>query len=212
MGQFVYQTWTLTAKNLRIILLRHSFATIIRAFVLPILLGAFLSFARNLFVPPATYGIGNAAAVRSLPDALAYASGTGRRTVVFVNSGHSGGDIDRVIDTIAGTVTGAGKNATKLPAVTGLQDVCRSSLRGVTSCYGAVVFNASPNEGTGGIWNYTLRADGALGATIDATKITNDGEIFTLPLQRAVDSAIANLNSAGGQSLPSTTDEYPFSK
>ncbi|KAI0133616.1 ABC transporter [Xylariales sp. AK1849] len=207
---FLRQTWTLTAKNLKIILIRHSFATVIRAFVLPIVLGAFLTFARNLLASPAVYGIGDPRAIRSIRDALPVASRSGRETVAFVNSGHSGGDIDRVIDSVADMVTDAGRTATRLSTVTELRNVCRSSLRGVSTCYGAVVFNASPSEGSGGIWNYTLRADGALGVKIDATKDNNDGEIYTLPLQRAVDSTIANLVATGGQLFPTTTNEYPF--
>ena len=95
---FLSQTWTLTAKNLRIVVIRHSFATVVRAFLLPIVLGAFLSFARNLLSPPAVYGIQDAHPVRSLQNALDVAAGSGRETVVFVNSNHGGGDIDRVID------------------------------------------------------------------------------------------------------------------
>ncbi|KAH6647688.1 ABC transporter [Truncatella angustata] len=200
----ISQTWTLTAKNLKIALIRHPLATVVRALVLPIVLAAFLSFARNLLATPAVYGIGDAHAVRSLQDALNVAKGSGRETIAFVNSGHSGGDIDRVIDQVSNMVTDG--NIQKLSSVTELRSLCRSSLRGVSSCYGAVVFNSSPSEG--GLWNYTLRADGSLGTKIDATKSTNDGEIYTLPLQRAVDSTIANLDSTS--SFPGTTNEYPF--
>ncbi|KAK8069705.1 ABC transporter [Apiospora phragmitis] len=191
---FLSQIWTLTSKNLKIVLVRHPFATVIRAFVLPILLAAFLSFARNLFVPPAVYGIQDTHNVRSLPEALDYTSGTDREIVVLVNNGHAGGDIDRVIDQVADVVTGAGKNATRLSDPADIGFVCKSSLRAVTGCYGAVVFESSPSEGARNIWNYTLRADGALGGKIDTTKDTNDAEIYTLPLQKAVDSAIGGLN------------------
>ncbi|KAK7931416.1 ABC transporter A family member 3 [Apiospora marii] len=204
---FLSQTWTLTSKNFKIVFVRHSFATVIRAFVLPILLAAFLSFARNLFVPPAVYGIQDIHNVRSLPEALDYASGTDRGTVVFVNNGHAGGDIDRVIDKVADVVTGAGKNATRLSDPADIGFICKSSLRAVTGCYGAVVFESSPTEGSRQIWNYTLRADGALGNKIDTTKDTNDAEIYALPLQKAVDSAIGGLT---GRSLPTETREYAF--
>ncbi|KAI1387464.1 P-loop containing nucleoside triphosphate hydrolase protein [Hypoxylon trugodes] len=205
---FLRQTWTLTAKNLKIVFLRHSIATTIRALVLPILLAAFLTFARNLFVPPAVFGIGQTRPIRSLQDGLATATDTNRNTVVFVNNGLTGGDIDRVISTISGTVTQAGKNATVLSDISGLTYACRSSLRGVSPCYGAVVFFSSPTEGEGGIWNYTLRADGALGTKIDVTQDTNGAQVYTLPLQRAVDAAIAGTNSQ--IRFPDTTDEYPF--
>ncbi|KAI1078069.1 P-loop containing nucleoside triphosphate hydrolase protein [Whalleya microplaca] len=208
---FLRQTWTLTAKNLKIVVVRHPLATVIRAFVLPILLAAFLTFARNLFVPPAVFGIGDPHAIRSLQDGLTAAGGTNRDTVAFVNNGLVGGDIDRVIDTISTTVTGAGKNATRLTDINGLAYACRSTLRGVSPCYGAVVFHSSPSEGEGGLWNYTLRADGALGAKIDTTRDDNSAQVYTLPLQRAVDAAIASLTSNDGQpQIPATTEEYPF--
>ncbi|KAI1499526.1 hypothetical protein F5X99DRAFT_389741 [Biscogniauxia marginata] len=210
---FLRQTWTLTAKNLKIVVVRHALATLIRALVLPILLAAFLTFARNLFVSPATFGIGSPRSIRSLQDGLQAASSAGRDTVVFVNNGLVGGDIDRVIDTLSGMVTEVGKNATTLTRLSDLPYACRSSLRGVSSCYGAVVFYASPNEGNGGIWNYTLRADGALGSTIYVDQDDNSAQVYTLPLQRAVDSTIANLDSTNdGQSptFPAVTEEYPF--
>ncbi|TGJ86264.1 hypothetical protein E0Z10_g2491 [Xylaria hypoxylon] len=210
---FIRQTWTLTAKNLKIIVVRHPFATAIRAFVLPILLAAFLSFARFLFVPPAEYGIGDLHAVRSLPNALHQASSSGRNRVVFVNNGLAGGDIDQIIDTLADQVTGAGQEAVKLSELSELTLACRSTLRGSSGCYGGVVFNSSPNEGNGGIWNYTLRADGALGSQIFVSQDDNDAQVYTLPLQRAVDSAIADLgasNNGASRSLPDTIDEYPF--
>ncbi|XXG95904.1 hypothetical protein Hte_002180 [Hypoxylon texense] len=208
---FLRQTWTLTAKNLKIVLIRHSTATLIRALVLPILLASFLTFARNLFVPPAVFGIGDLRPIRSLQDGLAIAGETDRNTVAFVNNGFVGGDIDRVIDTLANTVTEAGKNATRLSEIGDLSYACRSSLRGVSPCYGAVVFHSSPTEGEGGVWNYTLRADGSLGSKIDTTQDDNSAQVYTLPLQRAVDAAISSLSNANGQSpFPDTTDEYPF--
>ncbi|KAI0113211.1 P-loop containing nucleoside triphosphate hydrolase protein [Daldinia grandis] len=208
---FLRQTWTLTAKNLKIVVLRHWFATIIRALILPVLLAAFLTFARNLFVPPAVYGIGDTRAIRSLQNGLAAATETNRNTVAFVNSGFVGGNIERVIDTLSETVTGAGKNASRLSSLSELSYACRSSLRGVSSCYGAVVFFSSPSEGEGGIWNYTLRADGELGSKIDVTRDDNSAQVYTLPLQRAVDAAISDVSSTGGQSrIPDTIDEYPY--
>ncbi|KAK0629092.1 hypothetical protein B0T17DRAFT_589023 [Bombardia bombarda] len=208
----IRQTWTLTVKNLLIVLGRHGFATVIRAFVLPILLTAFLSFARNLFVPAAVYGISPPHAVRSLADGLAASRNTGRDTVVFVNGGFKGGEIERVIDTLATVVTASGKNATILESDASLPIVCRASLRGVTPCYGAVVFHSSPDEGPGGLWNYTLRADSALGiGRINVDKDTNDAQVYMLPLQHAVDVAITEGNAGDGQlAVPDNVEAYPF--
>ncbi|KAK3682592.1 P-loop containing nucleoside triphosphate hydrolase protein [Podospora appendiculata] len=207
------QTWTLTSKNILIILGRHGFATVLRALVLPIFLMAFLSFMRNLFVPPAVYGFSSPHAVRSLADGLAATSGTGRDTVVFVNNGHKGGEIERVIGELAAIVAKAGKTATVLDSDATLSITCRASLRGVTPCYGGVVFYSSPNEGHGGYWNYTLRADSALGlGRINVDIDSNDAQLYTIPLQHAVDSAISGSNNSqtNVNALPSNIDEYPF--
>ncbi|KAK1759578.1 ATP-binding cassette sub-family A member 5 [Echria macrotheca] len=209
----IRQTWTLVAKNFLIILGRHSFATVVRAFVLPIVITAFLAFARNLFVPAAIFGIGDVSPVRSLGNALAATANTGRNTVAFVNSGFTGGDIERVIGDLSQVVTAAGHNATVLTSELDLTKTCRASLRGVTPCYGAVVFRGSPSEGKGGLWNYTIRSDGALGTgKINTNRDDNDGQLYMLPLQRAVDAAItaSNNGSNNRNPLPSEIDQYTF--
>ncbi|KAL2194308.1 hypothetical protein P885DRAFT_43208 [Corynascus similis CBS 632.67] len=207
------QIWTLTLKNWLIVLGRHSLATVIRAFVLPIILTAFLSFARNLFMPTAKYGIGDIRPVRSLSNALGVASESGRDNVVFVHNGFTGGEIESVINELATTVRDAGKNATILEREDELPYVCRASLRGVTPCYGAVVFHGSPTEGEGDLWNYTLRADSSLGiGRVETDKDTNDAQIYVLPLQSAVDRAISRQTGGNSDMKPLTNDvdEYPF--
>ncbi|KAH8902231.1 P-loop containing nucleoside triphosphate hydrolase protein [Coniochaeta sp. PMI_546] len=200
---------TLMVKNLRIILLRNPGPTSFTALMMPIALAVFLSLTRRLAAPPSVFGIGTPTPVLSLGAAFTTSGSTG--TVVLVNSGHAGGAIDRVIDTIANQVTAVGNKVTRLNDADALRDVCRSSHRGVTDCFGAVVFNASPDEGVGDIWNYTIRADSALGHVIKTDRHDNSVEVYVLPLQRSVDAAIAGLHLADGQSaLPSTTDEYPF--
>ncbi|KAL0934185.1 ABC transporter [Colletotrichum truncatum] len=216
---FLRQTWTLTCKNWKIVS-RHSIAAIFIALILPIALTTFFSFAKNLFVPPSTYGVSDPRHIRALPDALNAASSAGRETVVFVNNGLAGGDIDRVIEILVDSVQSTGKTALRRSSTADLGTDCRSNLRGVSTCYGAVVFQASPTEGPGDYWNYTLRSDGALRSmVIDVDSDRNDAQIYLLPLQRAVDAAIASVqaSSASGQSsqlqqrsLPDPVDEYPF--
>lgn len=209
--RFFRQTWTLTSKNFLIVLQRHWFATFVRAFILPLALTTFLSFAKNLFVPAAVYGFGTPSPIFGLQDALQLASGSGRDTVAFVNNGFVGGDIERVINTLVPVVAGAGANATVLTSNSDLLTVCRASLRGVTPCYGAVVFNASPNEGTGGLWNYTIRSDGSLGVgKIDVNKDTNDGQVYMFPFQHAIDAAIASVNTTAADAIPNTVEQFPF--
>ena len=202
------QTWTLTRKNILIALNRHAFSTVLRAFLLPIAFAIFLSYARNLFVPPSTYGIGSGHPIRTLAEGI-QAAESGKNLVAFVNNGLAGGDIDRVINAVAASATDA--RISRLTNESELLDVCKSSLRGSTDCYGAIVFQSSPTEGPGGIWNYTLRADGAFGTKIFVNKDTNDAEVYLLPLQRAVDYAIASVNTTIDQAaLPSTVLEYPY--
>ncbi|KXJ86319.1 hypothetical protein Micbo1qcDRAFT_140561 [Microdochium bolleyi] len=209
---FIRQTWTLTAKNLKVFLLRRGFATFFHAFLLPIVIAAFLSFVRNLFAPPAYFGIAEPRPIRTLGEGLSASSGSGRNTVAFVNNGLTGGDIDRVIDSLADTVTGAGKIVVRLNATYELATTCKSSLRGVTGCYGAVVFYSSPTEGDYGIWNYTIRADGSLGGRMDSRTANNDVQIYTFPLQRAVDAAIVNVDGtdATRAAFANMPNEYLF--
>jgi ATP-binding cassette subfamily A (ABC1) protein 3 len=195
------QVWTLTRKNILINLNRHAFSTIIRAFILPIAFVIFLSYARNLFIPPSVYGIGPSTPIRTLQEGMDAATG-GRNTVAFLNNGMAGGNIDQVIDIVAASTKGT--NVKKLSSRAELLEVCRSSLRGASTCYGAVEFHSSPTEGIGG-WNYTLHADGSFGTKIDVNKDDNEVEVYILPLQRAVDYAIAGIDPTVNQSgLPNT--------
>lgn len=139
------------------------------------------------------------------------AAGGGRDTLVFVNNGLTGGNIDKVIRQVAEPARAVGKIVKILSDETELQTVCRNSLRGVSTCYAAAVFYASPTEGKGGIWNYTIRADGSLGTKIDTTNAKNDAEIYVLPLQHSIDFTIASLNTTVNHSaLPQQVMEYPF--
>ena len=167
----------------------------------------FISYAKNFFVPPAQFGIGSASPIRTFPDAL-QASLPSRNTVAFINNGFTGGDIERVIDQLSRQVQSSGKQVQLLQRDSDLLTTCRSSLRGVTQCYGAVSFHASPTEGAGRHWNYTLRNDGALGSKIYVDHKTNDVQLYVLPFQRAVDSAIASVS--GFRPLPNDIEEYPY--
>lgn len=170
----------------------------------------FLSYAKNLFIPPSVYGIGPGNPIRSLPQG--WQASTGDRTkLVFVNNGFTGGDIDKVIAAVSQPAIDVGINVSTVATEDDLLTVCRSSLRGATHCYGAVVFESSPSEGTGGIWNYTIRADGALGEKIIVGKNTNDEQIYLLPIQRAVDVAIAGVTSTSAHTaISQNVIQYPY--
>lgn len=166
----------------------------------------FISYAKNFFVPPSEFGIGSPVPIRNLSQALSAAQGN-RNLVVFVNNGYAGGQIGSVIDKVSTVVKSAGKNVQVVERDEELFTFCASSLRGVSNCYGAASFHSSPTEGGSGYWNYTLRADGDFGERIFVNRHDNDAEIYILPFQHSIDSAIAALSNS---SMPSTIDEYPF--
>lgn len=128
-----------------------------------------------------------------MTDALHAVTGA-RNKLVFVNNGFADGEIQRVIDQVAKPVQQHGDNVLFLNAESDLHNICRTSLRGSSSCIAAAVFYSSPTEGPGGIWNYSIRADGSLGRKIDTKENTNDQEIYVLPIQHAIDFAIAKID------------------
>jgi ATP-binding cassette subfamily A (ABC1) protein 3 len=205
-GAIVSQTWILTKKTLLVVFVRHWFFTSVRAFWAPIIFMFFITYAKNFFVPPSEFGIGNPTPIRSFPDALSAAQG-GRNKVVFVNNGNSGGQIDQVIGQLSNTVRDAGLQAITIESEVELLTTCASSLRGASACFGAASFYSSPNEGPGQGWNYTMRSDGALGTRIYVDSNNNDVQIYILPFQRAIDQAIASIE--GSAAVPET-NEYPF--
>ncbi|UNI22712.1 hypothetical protein JDV02_008574 [Purpureocillium takamizusanense] len=215
MAIYARQVGTLMAKNFRTLLLRHLLLVICMAFLLPILLASFFSFAKNLFVPPAKFGIGTAHDVRSLAEAFDTAKGSSRTKVVLISNGHQGGSIETVLDSVARETTdyGAPMTVVRLADESSLSNECRSSLRGVTNCYCALVMRSSPNEGSGGIWNYTIRTDAAMWESpvkINVDSTTNMEEIYLLPMQRAVDTIIARLNGSNTNNALARTRELPF--
>ncbi|KAI4909689.1 uncharacterized protein J4E92_010607 [Alternaria infectoria] len=207
-GAIVSQTWILTKKTLLVVFVRHWFFTSVRAFWAPIIFMFFISYAKNFFVPPSEYGIGEPSLIRSFPDALSAAQG-GRDKVVFVNNGHTGGDIQDVIAQLSTQVRDAGLQAVTIQQDVQLLSTCESSLRGASTCYGAVSFLSSPSQGQGESWNYTIRSDGALGEEIYVGQDDNDVQIYILPFQRAIDQAIASVE--GSAAIPAT-DEYPYTE
>lgn len=203
---FLRQTWTLCEKTLTIVFMRHWLGTLIRALFAPVIFMFFISYAKNFFVPPSDFGIGSASPLQSLGSAID-ASGGGRDTVAFVNNGHTGGAISQVISQISQPFKDRGKTVLVLNSEDDLLTTCKSSVRGVSQCFGGVSFHSSPTEGQLPIWNYTVRSDGALGARIYVNSRTNDAEIYALPLQHAIDSAIASSN---GSHLPDDIQQYPY--
>jgi ATP-binding cassette subfamily A (ABC1) protein 3 len=206
----IRQTWALVLKDLLLLFSRKSaWSTIFRAGWIPIAIAVYLTIIFRIYYPHATYGIGSPTPIRSLVDAMSI--GQPRTLVLLNNASTTGGDIDRVINAVAGPVRDAGKQVVIVSSTEELRAKCRPSLQGDTKCFAGAVFQSSPSEGPGGLWNYTLRGDASFGLNrLDVQKTTNDGEIYIYPLQRAIDTAIASLSSSNGASLPSNVQEYLF--
>lgn len=108
---------------------------------------------------PATFGIGTATSIKDLSGTLA---AHGNLKLVFV-ANNLGGEVQELVDGLAGSLRAAGGSVVILqdPLVE-LQNECKQSIRGSSSCFAAVVFNGSPGT-TNGLWNYTLRGDSSYG-------------------------------------------------
>ncbi|KAL2789134.1 hypothetical protein BJX66DRAFT_238677 [Aspergillus keveii] len=207
---FFRQTWTLTVKNLLVVLVRPLFTTVLRALILPVFFVAFISYARNLFIQPATYGIGEPTRIRSFADGLA-SVGAGRNRLIFVHNGLVGGPIEQVIDEVAEPVRVSQNEVHIIADESEMRQLCRTTLRGMSRCIAAAIFHSSPTEGPDEAWNYTIRTDADLGQGIDVDSSGNDQEIYLLPFQRSIDWAIARTNSSfDTNDLPEETLEYPF--
>lgn len=202
------QTWALTVKNLLIALVRHWASTPFRAFLLPVIFIGFLSYARFLFIPADVYGIGDPYQIRSLPQAVDDVSG-GRNKLVFVNNGFQGGDIARVIDQVSSPIQSSSVRVLILTEESELREQCRNTILGTSSCIAAAVFYSSPTEGNGGIWNYSIRADGALNREIVTDSNNNDQQIYILPLQHAIDVAISS-RTASATAIPENVENYAY--
>ncbi|KAI5842092.1 hypothetical protein BZA05DRAFT_208292 [Tricharina praecox] len=181
------QSWALVRKNLIINLRRHFVSTLYRAFVLPVIFVAFLSFSRNLLVPPSTYGIGSPAAVRDLGDALAAKPNT---KLLFVNNA-LGGEVDTIIATMEEELKSRG-TVMVIENEIALRTECKQSLRGVSRCFAAIVFESSPNTGEGGNWKYTVRGDISFNdGRVNVDDHDSAVQEVLVPIQLAVDRAIA---------------------
>jgi ATP-binding cassette subfamily A (ABC1) protein 3 len=205
------QIGVLVEKDLYLLFNRKSrLTTLWRAVYIPIIFSMYMSFILKVYWPKEQYGIGAPTQVRSLADAMHYTTG-GRDTFVLVNAINAGGDIDRVIQLITLPLQSTGKTIKVTDNVLDMIETCQSSLQGTTKCYGAVVFNSSPRKGPWGVWNYTIRSDASFGVNVNMQKTTNDVEIYEIPLQRAVDAAIATVNSTGDAVALASVDEYRMS-
>jgi ATP-binding cassette subfamily A (ABC1) protein 3 len=124
----------------------------------------------------------------------------------------TGGEVGSVIDSLSQKVRDAGKTVKHYNGTWALAQECRTNDKGVSPCYGAVIFYSSPSQGTDdsaqGVWNYTIRGQGAVWAgTADIGSHENGPEVNLLPLQRALEYEIISKSDPNAASkIPETLD------
>jgi ATP-binding cassette subfamily A (ABC1) protein 3 len=130
------------------------------------------------------------------------------------------GAVASVIESLSKTIKEAGKEARLYATSKDMIQDCAASTKGVSPCYGGILFWSSPLEGSDysakGTWNYTLRADEKASAgRIDVTKSTNGPEVYVLPLQSAIDQEIISRSTQGSGNtspLPDKVDGILFTR
>lgn len=129
--------------------------------------------------------------------------------VAFSNNGFTQGEIAAVIGNLSTTIEKAGKQVQLFTNRTLLAAACVRPAKVASPCFAGIDFLSSPSEGIGGAWNYTLRTNGNTAFTTDVKRNDNPAQIYLMPLQHAVDSAIVSYASPG-TSLPSVINQIQF--
>lgn len=169
------------------------------------------SFTQNFLSRDSVYGLGHTSRPIRALSSVKSATTDGRDRVIFVNSGFVNGTIDKVIADVAAPLRESGINIVTLERQEELSTACTSNVQGTSHCIAGVVFYSSPTEGNGSIWNYTIRADGALSKEVFVDADNNDAQVYVMPIQHEIDWSIARHTSSANQSsLPLTISEYPF--
>ncbi|KAH7089962.1 hypothetical protein FB567DRAFT_315520 [Paraphoma chrysanthemicola] len=204
------QIWALIRKNLLLICVRRPISTFIRAFALPLVIVLVVGYSKNFFASPQTWGVSSPHNVRSFSEGLA--ASKGRDIIGFVNNGMKDGDVDSVIGSLSRQIRDAGKTPVNYNGTSAMAQDCVTNTKGVSPCYGAIIFHSSVNQGTNesspGFWNYTIRGQGSVwGASVDVTSDRNGPEIDLLPLQRALErEIIAQSGSNNASRIPDKMD------
>lgn len=192
------KTWTLVQKNLILSWKRHWLSALIIVFLAPVIFFFFIAYSKNFFVPPAIFGVGRATPLRSLADAVAYAGGN--RNTLGIVTNNLGPEVQQIIDDISPALRAGGVNPVVVDTDDDILTVCPSTVRGTTPCYAGVRFESTPQNGSR--WSYVIRADGAFRERIYVDRDTNDAQIYVLPVQYAIDNAIAVRNGSNPLPLP----------
>lgn len=168
------------------------------AFVLPIALCTMFCFATDLVSPPGTFGISSPHQVRTLGQALEVARHTGRHKIVLVNNDNIGENSEQVLRRRQKLVEAqhAPAKIVRVPNTDDIKNECVANAEGATSYFAAVIAHSSADQASGAIWNYTIRAGAAFASSplvFNTATTTNPEQVYILPLKRAIDAIIAQV-------------------
>jgi len=148
---FASQTKALVRTNLVLYGRRKWLSLLILAYILPILILSLGFNLSNFGKGPPGYGIGAPAPVRSLRSCLE-ASG---KDFIIVSNDTLGPDVAPVIDRITRPLDGISNTIHRLHNNSELVEHCTANLRGISNCFGALIFDDSPlTPGRFKTWKY----------------------------------------------------------
>lgn len=185
---FARQTWALSKKNLKIVLVRCWLSTLIRALVFPILFLTLLLEIPNLARSRNVLGVAQPAPLRSLADSM-----IGNKKLAIVELGNLGSEFPPAIERLTKFLTA--DNVVHLDNEDQIRDACQVDYQGNSQCHAVVIFKDSPTSGrVNATWNYTIKADPSRrsGGIVDVFNRDGTTEGFYLPLQASIDNAITN--------------------
>ncbi|KAJ3549507.1 hypothetical protein NM208_g464 [Fusarium decemcellulare] len=182
------QTLALTRKIFLITVVRHWLSTLIRSFIIPILILVLVLEVQNFIADRSRYGVGSPSPIQNLSDSL-----PNDAKLLFVQPPKLGSDIAATVKKITDPLKGKARIEFVEDEAELLQR-CPTSLNGVTDCYAAIIFNDSPLTSSGDkIWNYTIRVSSARStSTFDINKKNGQRSNDYAPLQLAVENAMTN--------------------
>ncbi|KAF4460712.1 ATP-binding cassette sub-family A member 9 [Fusarium albosuccineum] len=194
------QTLALTRKIFLISVVRHWLSTLIRSFIIPILILVLVLEVQNFIADRSRYGVGSPSPTQNLSDSLPHDA-----KLLFVQPPKLGSDVAATVKKITDPLKGKARIESVEDEAELLQR-CPTSLNGVTDCYAAIIFNDSPLSSSGNkIWNYTIRVSSARStSTFDISKKDGQRNNDYAPLQLAVENAMTNSTT-----IP---DSYMFTR
>ncbi|KAK0632115.1 hypothetical protein B0T14DRAFT_559834 [Immersiella caudata] len=186
-GEYARQVRALTKKNLVLLVTRHWISTLIQVVFIPVAFHALILNINNYGGKVRGYGYGTPRPIRSIQESI-----PATQQLVLVKPPGVGSDVDAVIKTLSDPLPA--EKVVVLDDVVEARARCQPNTRGVSGCYAVVSFLDSPlTPSSNRTWNYTLQFDQARDrGAFDVHEGDNDIQMFQLPVQLAVDNAIAN--------------------